>query len=95
MLLLVAVVFGSRIMTTHRSHKPCDSASCYRNVKRPGAACCVEEHKRCKYRCFGHGKSITVVTNPSTQYKRRTVHKFTGFLGTCFLSGGVQESAKS
>ena len=55
MLLLVAVVGGSSVMTTHRSRKPCDSASCYRNVKRPGAACCVEEQKRSKYRCFRHG----------------------------------------
>ena len=30
MLLLVAVVSGSSVMTTHRSHKPCDSASCYK-----------------------------------------------------------------
>ena len=41
MLLLVAIVSGSSVMTTHCSQKPCDSASCYRNVKRPGAACCV------------------------------------------------------
>ena len=71
MLLLVAVVSGSSVMTTHRSHKPCDSASCYRNVKRPGAAGCVEEQQRCKYRCFGHGYSNMVVTNPSPQKQRK------------------------
>ena len=55
MLLLLVFVSGSSIMTTHRSHKTCDTASCYRNVKHPGAACCVEEQKRCRFRCFGHG----------------------------------------
>ena len=93
MLLLVAVVSGSSVMTTHRLHKPCDSASCYRKVKRPGAACCVEEQKRCKYRSFGHGWSNMVVTNPSPSKKEpKPLQQFTKqpgcFLGACFTLAG-------